>query len=92
MSIVLCVIIGVLIAERLLDRHFLQKVLIAHAKERNELCERIQHPEIRQPVILAPISHDQSTDMAEMANVGEIVPEFVNVGVGNGDENSYPES
>ncbi len=52
------------------------------AKERKELLDRIQHPEIHQVEPGEQIEHDPPKDEAELAHIGQIVPEFVNVGEG----------
>jgi hypothetical protein len=83
MTIALCVIIAVLFAERFADKFLLDGVLKRHAFERKELAERIQHPEIRYPEVIPSIPHEQSSDGAEMAYVGDIVPEFLRVGSGD---------
>jgi len=53
------------------------------AKERKELLDRIQFPE-RKPVEPGPmVEHEPPKDEAELAHIGQIVPDFVQVG---GDE------
>ena len=56
------------------------------ARERASLLDRVQHPEIRQiePVAHAPV--DPPRDPAELAHIGQIVPEFVHVG-----DNGHPD-
>jgi hypothetical protein len=50
--------------------------------ERRSLLDRIQHPERQQVVAADPSTYEapEATDAAELAQVGQIVPEFVNVG------------
>ena len=55
----------------------------AVAKERAQLLERIQRPEVRQVEPGEIQEMIPPKDVAEMAYVGEIVPEFIQVG---GDE------
>jgi hypothetical protein len=48
--------------------------------ERKQLLDRIQHPEIRQVEPGEPIDWDEPKDAAELAQVGQIVPDGVMVG------------
>jgi hypothetical protein len=50
------------------------------AKERKELLDRIQHPEIKPVEPGEQMEYETPKDEAELAQVGQIVPEFVNVG------------
>jgi hypothetical protein len=51
------------------------------AQERTKLLDRIQHPELRQvPPGGEMIEYDPPKDAAELAQVGQVVPEFVQVG------------
>lgn len=53
----------------------------AWESERAKLLDRIQHPEVRQ--VEADIEYEEHVppkDSAELAQVGQIVPEFVQVG------------
>lgn len=74
------IIIGFLLAERFADKYLLDQILKRGAFERKELAERIQHPEVRHVDSFVSIPHSQSQDSAEMAYVGDIVPEFLDVG------------
>jgi hypothetical protein len=77
------VILLVLLRER--DARLLERLLVATAAERSSLLDRIQHPERAQvtPVEREPI--DPPRDSAELAFVGQIVPEGVQVGTLDGD-------
>ncbi len=49
--------------------------------ERSILIDRIQHPEIRHTAAVEDWEHEEPPkDLGELAMVGQIVPEFVNVG------------
>jgi hypothetical protein len=52
----------------------------AWATERASLLDRIQHPGTRQVQQAEPVLHETPKDLAEMAHVGQEVPEFVQVG------------
>ncbi len=49
-------------------------------KELGRMADRIQHPEIRQVEPGEIVQHDPPRDAEEMAQVGQEVPEFVQVG------------
>ncbi len=49
-------------------------------QERAKLLDRIQHPEVRQVEPGPLIEHEPPKDEAELAYVGQIVPEFIQVG------------
>ena len=55
-----------------------------HAKERERLLDRIQHPEQitagTQLVMGEKTVHDPPKDVEELAWIGQEVPDFVNVG------------
>lgn len=51
-----------------------------HAKELQRFADRIQHPEVRQVDPGPVVDVEPPKDAAEMAWVGEVVPEFVHVG------------
>lgn len=69
----------VVTCERRVDR-------ISHeaAQERRKLLDRIQHPEVRQIEPGPVIDHEPPADAAELAYVGQVVPEFINVGGDDG--------
>ncbi len=49
--------------------------------ERQSLLDRIQHPAIRHTATVEDWEHEEPPkDLAELAQVGQVVPEFVNVG------------
>lgn len=49
--------------------------------ERASLLDRIQHPEVRQVRPASEsVEYEIPKDEAELAQVGQVVPEFVNVG------------
>ena len=58
-----------------------ERLLEAAAKERRSLLDRIQHPEKVQ-VLPDPdyIPPEPPKDAAELAWIGQVVPDFVNVG------------
>jgi hypothetical protein len=49
-------------------------------RERQKLLDRIQHPEVRQVEPGEPVEWDEPKDAAELAQVGQIVPDGVQVG------------
>ena len=69
------------LAEKLLEDFKQERE--AWATERQSLLDRIQFPEIRQITPSEPVIHEPPKDEAELAQVGQIVPEFIQVG---GDE------
>jgi hypothetical protein len=66
------------------DARQFERLLAATAAERRSLLDRIQHPERAQvaPVEREPI--EPPRDSAELAYVGQIVPEGVHVGASDG--------
>ncbi len=45
------------------------------------LFDRIQHPAVRHTAVVEDFEHPEPPrDLAELSQVGQIVPEFVNVG------------
>jgi hypothetical protein len=54
----------------------------AHAQERAKLLDRIQFPQVRQVDAGEVVERDPPTDAGELAQVGQIVPDYVNVGQG----------
>jgi hypothetical protein len=66
------------------------QALIRDAKtERASLLDRIQHPEVRQSQPVEPVDYEPPQDAAELAHVGQEVPEFIQVGgVAAGDWNA----
>ncbi len=49
--------------------------------ERQNLLDRIQHPAIRHTATVEDWEHEEPPrDLAELAQVGQVVPEFVDVG------------
>lgn len=61
---------------------------IRHEQALQILCERIQHPERVQVAPQPYESVELPRDASEHAWVGEMVPDFVDVGTPNGDENA----
>jgi hypothetical protein len=59
------------------------RILSAGVQERASLLDRIQHPEVRQvqPVEVEP--WEPPKDLAELAHLGQIVPDGVTVGRGS---------
>lgn len=69
-----------LLVEHRNHRHEVDQILAETSHERQKLLDRIQHPEVRQ---IEPIPQDPPeppADAAELAFVGQEVPEFINVG------------
>jgi hypothetical protein len=58
----------------------LRELVESSVAERASLLDRIQHPEVRQVSPSEPMLHERPKDFAEMAWVGQEVPEFVKVG------------
>lgn len=80
LSIGLAAIVALLVLLRERDARQLERLLEATARERRSLLDRIQHP---QRVQVAPVEREPvepPRDGAEMAYVGQIVPEGVQVG------------
>ena len=69
------------LAEKLLEDFKLERE--AWAKERASLLDRLQFPETRQVEPGPMIEHEPPKDEAELAHIGQVVPDFVQVG---GDE------
>jgi hypothetical protein len=71
------------LAEKLLEDFKLEREV--WAEERAKLLDRIQFPETRQVAPSEPVFHEPPKDEAELAHIGQVVPDFVQVG---GDSNS----
>ena len=69
------------LAEKLLEDFKLERE--AWAKERSSLLDRLQFPETRQVEPGEQVVHEPPKDEAELAHIGQVVPDFVQVG---GDE------
>ncbi len=74
------IIAGLLIAAFALHERSVRKEREAWEQERKSLLDRIQHPEARQVEPGPIVQIEQSHDEAELAQVGLVVPEFVQVG------------
>ena len=70
------------LAEKLLEDFKLERE--AWAQERQSLLDRIQFPDVRQVAPSEPVFHEPPKDEAELAHIGQIVPEFVQVGGNDG--------
>jgi hypothetical protein len=79
--IYICAALILLLAYRELVRDNQRKTETVEARvERKQLLDRIQHPEIRQVEPGEPVERDEPKDAAELAQVGQIVPDGVMVG------------
>jgi hypothetical protein len=79
-AVILCILLLLHQREVAHWREIVWNMSVREATERASLLDRIQHPEIRQVESSEPIVHEQPKDLAEMAWVGQEVPEFVKVG------------
>ena len=66
------------LAEKLLEDFKLERE--QWAKERSSLLDRIQFPQTKQVEPGEYIEHEPPKDEAELAHIGQIVPDFVQVG------------
>ncbi|HXJ92613.1 MAG TPA: hypothetical protein VMT20_06990 [Terriglobia bacterium] len=87
MTIIAGLLVVALIAQQFLHRRHMENVEARNTLERQKLLERIQHPEIRPIVPSEPVEYEMPKDEAELAQVGLIVPEFVQVGENQGEAN-----
>lgn len=78
LALVGLVLLLVLMRER--DARRLDRFLADTARERRSLLDRIQHPERVQVQPVASEPSEAPRDSAELAHVGGIVPEFVDIG------------
>ena len=76
MTIIAGLLIAALIAQQFMHLREREK----NAVERAKLLDRIQFPEVRQVEAGEPTSYEAPKDEAELAYVGQEVPEFINVG------------
>ena len=74
----MCGLVRNKLAEKLLEDFKLERE--AWAQERQSLLDRIQFPETRQVTPGPVIEHEPPKDEAELAHIGQIVPDFVQVG------------
>ncbi len=80
MTIIAGLLLGALILEHVLHKRQVDSLLAEVSHERQKLLDRIQHPEVRQVQAGSVVEHELPTDTAELAQVGLVVPDFVNVG------------
>ena len=66
--------------EREAHRQELARLLAEHRAETATLLDRIQHPHVRQVEPVVMDDPEPPADAAEMAWVGQEVPEFIQVG------------
>ena len=71
------IVLGLIVAALLVLR---DRERQAHEKTTRSLLDRIQHPERTQVEAGPIVEYDPPKDTAELAHVGEIVPEFISVG------------
>ncbi len=76
MTIVAALLVAALVVQYLLHSRERRE----HDRQISKMADRIQHPEVRQ-VEPGPVrEYEPPKDEAELAQVGQIVPEFVQVG------------
>jgi len=80
MTIIAGLLVVALIAQQFLHRRHMENVEARHTLERAKLLDRIQFPEVRQVGPSEPVEYETPKDEAELAQVGQIVPDFVQVG------------
>ncbi len=89
MTIIAILLAVFLVAQFVFHAREQRKIQEAYEQERASLLDRIQHPEVRQVQPGEIVEHEPPKDEAELAHVGQIVPEFVRVGetgAGNGSD------
>jgi hypothetical protein len=72
--------IVILLAQHYLHQRTINTILLQASLERKTLADRIQHPEIRQVEPGERVEYDEPKDTAELAYVGQIVPDGIQVG------------
>ncbi len=82
MTIIAAILAGALVLQYILNARERSHLIATYNHELAKLADRIQHPEIRQVEPGPMIEHEPPKDEAELAHIGQIVPEFVNVGEG----------
>jgi hypothetical protein len=65
----------------------IEKEREAHRQEVASLLDRIQHPEVRQVQAGEPVEYEPPRDLAELAQVGQVVPDGYDVGANSTGEN-----
>ncbi len=76
MTIVASLLVAALVVQYLLHSRERRE----HDRQLSKMADRIQHPEIRQVEPGPQTEYEPPKDEAELAQVGQIVPEFVQVG------------
>jgi hypothetical protein len=71
---------AIIVAQHVLHSRQIDSLIAQQSHERSELLTRIQHPERVLVGPSEPVVHEEPKDSAEMAWVGQEVPEFVQVG------------
>ena len=82
MTIVASILAAGIILQYILNARERSHLIATYNHELAKLADRIQHPTVRQVEPGPEVEHQLPKDEAEMAHVGQIVPEFVNVGEG----------
>ncbi len=80
MTIVACILAACIALQYLIHARERSHMIADYNHQLAKMADRIQHPEIRQVEPGPLIEHDPPKDEAELAQVGQIVPEFVKVG------------
>ena len=76
------VILGLIVIALLILR---DRERTAHEAMLQSFADRVQHPEVRQVEAKDPIIYDPPKDEAEMAYVGQFVPDGISVGLTDGE-------
>ncbi len=80
MTIVASILAAGIVLQYVLNARERSHLIATYNHELAKLADRIQHPEIRQVEPGPMIEHEPPKDEAELAHIGQIVPEFVRVG------------
>ncbi len=80
MTIVACILAGALVLQYILNARERSHLIATYNHELAKMADRIQHPEVRQIEPGLQVEHEPPKDEAELAHIGQIVPEFVRVG------------
>ncbi len=80
MTIIAGILAFVLIVQYVLNARERKDLIAVHEKQLASFADRIQHPEIRQVEPGPTVEYETPRDEAELAQVGQIVPDFVQVG------------
>jgi hypothetical protein len=80
MTIIACVLAVALVVLYFAQTRQVNTLTREAARERAKLLDRIQHPELRQVEPGERTEYEPPKDTAELAYVGQEVPEFIQVG------------